>query len=98
MEECICFIVFQIGLDRDRYENIHPFFYYFFLSDGGYVHATTEWGALNEEVDSLYQQGDYASAIAVAKKALQIAKRDLGPDYSNVAVSLNNLAEVYRVQ
>ena len=73
-------------------------FIIFFLSDGGSVHAATEWDTLNENVESLYQQGDYDGAIAVAKKALQTAERDLGPDHSNVAASLNNLAEVYRVQ
>jgi len=74
------------------------FFIVLFLSDGGYVHAATEWGTLNKNVESLYQQGDYDGAIAVAKKALQTAERDLGPDHFNVAASLNNLAEVYRVQ
>jgi len=46
----------------------------------------------------LYQQGDYDGAIAVAKKALQTAERELGPDHFNVAARLNNLAEVYREQ
>ena len=37
------------------------------------------------------------SAVVVAKQALEAAET-LGPDHPSVATSLNNLAELYRVQ
>lgn len=58
----------------------------------------TEWDRLNDKVGSLYQQGDYAGAIVIEKKTHQMAEREFGPDHSNVAASLNNLAEIYRAQ
>lgn len=69
-----------------------------FLSYGKYVYASTEWDRLNDKVGSLYQQGDYAGAIVIEKKTHQMAEREFGPDHSNVAASLNNLAEIYRAQ
>ncbi len=57
-----------------------------------------EWKALNEEAVSLYKQGNYERAVTVAKKALQIAEQEVGPDHPDVATCLNNLAELYRVQ
>ncbi|MEE8529753.1 MAG: tetratricopeptide repeat-containing protein [Nitrosomonadaceae bacterium] len=69
-----------------------------FLSYGKYVYASTEWDRLNDKVGSLYQQGDYAGAIVIAKKTHQMAEREFGPDHSNVAASLNNLATLYFVQ
>ena len=69
-----------------------------FLSYGKYVYASTEWDRLNDKVESLYQQGDYAGAIVIAKKTHQMAEREFGSDHSNVAASLNNLAEIYRAQ
>ncbi|MBI3775714.1 MAG: tetratricopeptide repeat protein, partial [Gammaproteobacteria bacterium] len=58
----------------------------------------TEWEKLNGEVMSLYQQGQYANAVPVAKKALALAEQTLGANHPNVAGSLNNLAELYRIQ
>jgi tetratricopeptide (TPR) repeat protein len=69
-----------------------------FLSYGKYVYASTEWDRLNDKVGSLYQQGDYAGAIVIAKKTHQMAEREFGSDHSNVAASLNNLAILYFVQ
>ncbi|MBK6958450.1 MAG: tetratricopeptide repeat protein [Nitrosomonas sp.] len=58
----------------------------------------TKLDALNIKVVSLYQQGKYVEAIAIAKQALDIAEKDLGQEHSDVATSLNNLAELYRTQ
>ena len=58
--------------------------------------AGSEWKILNREFASLYQQGQYDSAVVVAKKALEIAEKNVGPDHPDVATSLNNLAELYR--
>lgn len=51
-----------------------------------------EWETLNDEVCSLYRQGRYDRAVAVAKKALAVAEQAVGRDHSAVATSLNNLA------
>jgi len=56
------------------------------------------WKTLNDEVESLYRQGQYDRAIVVAKKALDVAERTVGPDHPNVATSLNNLAALYQAQ
>ena len=57
-----------------------------------------EWKALNDEAVTLYKQGSYERAVTVAKKALQIAEQEVGPDHPDVATCLNNLAELYRAQ
>jgi tetratricopeptide (TPR) repeat protein len=59
---------------------------------------TTEWKTLNDEVMSLYRQGSYDRAVVVAKRALQVAEQEMGPNHLSVAKSLNNLAELYRTQ
>ena len=58
--------------------------------------AGSEWKILNREFASLYQQGQYDSAVVVAKNALEIAEKNVGPDHPNVATILENLAELYR--
>ena len=40
-------------------------------------------------------QGRYAEAEPLYKRALAIYEQELGPDYAEVAISLNNLAELY---
>ena len=63
------------------------------------VHAqSAEWKKLNAETMSLYRQGDYDRAADVAKRALSVAERTMGPDHATVASSLNNLAQVYKTQ
>jgi tetratricopeptide (TPR) repeat protein len=59
---------------------------------------TKEWKTLNDEVMSLYRQGSYDRAVVVAKRALQVAEQEMGPNHLSVAKSLNNLAELYRTQ
>jgi tetratricopeptide (TPR) repeat protein len=58
----------------------------------------TEWEALTGEVMKLYSAGDYAAGVKVAKRALQLAEKNDGPDHPNVALSLGNLAELYEAQ
>jgi CHAT domain-containing protein len=43
-------------------------------------------------------QGQYAQAEPLHKRALAIREKSLGPDHSNVAFSLNNLAVLYQAQ
>ncbi len=64
------------------------------LAQGGGV----EWKRLNQEVEELYRAGQYDRAVTVAQAALEAAEKNAGPDHPDVATSLNNLAELYRVQ
>ena len=58
----------------------------------------TEWETLTREVLQLHRAGQYERAVTVAKKALEVAEKNVGPDHTNVAVSLGNLASLYRAQ
>jgi len=53
---------------------------------------------LNQRVLELYQAGRYQEAIPLAEEALSIRREQLGDEHPNVATSLNNLAELYRLQ
>jgi len=63
-------------------------------SDAGQGQVT-EWEALTGEVMKLHNSGDYAEGVEVAKRALDVAQQNDGPDHPNVALSLGNLAELY---
>jgi CHAT domain-containing protein/Tfp pilus assembly protein PilF len=63
------------------------------LAQGG-----AEADALNQQVLQLYQQGKYVEATEIAKQALVIREKALGPDHPDVGQSLNNLAALYRAQ
>ena len=58
--------------------------------------AGIEWDILNDEVLELYRTGKYDRSVVVAKKALEVAEQNVGPDHPSVAASLNNLAGLYR--
>ena len=60
--------------------------------------AAIEWDALNKNIFEHYRTGDYDRAIVAAKKALEIAEDNVGPDHPKVATSLNNLAFIYNKQ
>jgi tetratricopeptide (TPR) repeat protein len=60
--------------------------------------AGSEWEVLTSEVMKLYGSGDYTQGVEVAKRALQVAQQNDGPDHPNVALSLSNLAELYEAQ
>jgi hypothetical protein len=51
-----------------------------------------EWEVLTKEAVSLYQKGQYDRAMVVAKKALEVAEKAVGPNHPSVATSLNNLS------
>ncbi|HEU4855177.1 MAG TPA: tetratricopeptide repeat protein [Nitrosospira sp.] len=57
---------------------------------------SVEWQKLNKEVTTLYQKGQYDQAIAVAKKALDVAEKEPVPHPPTIATSLNNLALLYK--
>ncbi|AEP13144.1 tetratricopeptide repeat protein [Chloracidobacterium thermophilum] len=60
--------------------------------------AGGEWETLSREVMELYRAGKYDQALVVAKKALEVAEKSVGPEHPNVAKSLNNLAYLYNAQ
>ncbi len=60
--------------------------------------AGNEWDILNQEVMELYRTGKYDRAVVVAKKALAVAEKNVGPNHPDVATSLDNLALIYGVQ
>jgi tetratricopeptide (TPR) repeat protein len=51
-----------------------------------------KWNTLTARVVAFYQQGWYAIAEKLAAETLEFAESAFGPDHSNVAESLNNLA------
>ena len=53
---------------------------------------------LTRQAIELYRAGSYAEAIPLAEQALAIRETALGTDHPDTANSLNNLAELYRVQ
>ena len=57
-----------------------------------------EAAALETKVDELYRAGKYADAIPLAQRALAIREKALGPNHPDVAMSLKNLASLYRNQ
>ncbi len=60
--------------------------------------AGIEWDILTQEVASLYRNGQYDRAVVVAKKALEVAEKNAGPNHPDLATSLNNLALLYKDQ
>ena len=57
--------------------------------------SVSEWEDLTSHVIKLHSSGDYAQGVEVAKRALQVAQQNDGPDHTNVALSLGNLAELH---
>ncbi len=60
--------------------------------------AGSEWDILNQEVNELYRTGKYERAVVVARKALEVAEKNVGPHHPDVATSLNNLGLLYDTQ
>jgi tetratricopeptide (TPR) repeat protein/CHAT domain-containing protein len=51
---------------------------------------------LNQEVEQLYQQGQYTQALDLATQSLELARTHLGETHPDTARSLNNLAGLYQ--
>lgn len=51
---------------------------------------------LNSQVSELYGSGKYHEAILIAEKSLQIAESSCGSDHLITAISLDNMADLYR--
>jgi len=56
------------------------------------------WETLTVEARKLTREGHYGRAEIIARKAIEVAEKTMGPDHPDVARSLNNLAFLYRVQ
>ena len=53
---------------------------------------------LNNQAERYKEEGRYADAEPLYKRALAIRERALDPDHPDVAQSLNNLADLYSAQ
>ncbi len=60
--------------------------------------AGIEWDILSQEVAELYRTGKFERAVVVARKALEVAEKNVGPNHPDVATSVNNLAVLYKTQ
>ncbi len=60
--------------------------------------AGDAWDTLNQEIYDLYDAGEYNAGIAVAVRALVLAEATVGPNHLDVATSLTNVADLFRVQ
>lgn len=67
--------------------------------DLGKVTSTERLSAtLTNEAELLSKQGRYNDAIVIARKALEVIKKEVGPEHPDVATSLNKLAMLYYAQ
>jgi tetratricopeptide (TPR) repeat protein len=57
-----------------------------------------ELAALDKRIRELYQAGKFSEAIPLAQRVLVIREKVLGPDHPNVAIWLNDLANLYLAQ
>src|SRR5262249_25245025 len=59
--------------------------------------GTDDLDALKQVVQ-LFQSGKYTEATEIAEGLLALAERKFSPDHPNVAILLNTLGELYRIQ
>ncbi|TMQ12909.1 MAG: tetratricopeptide repeat protein [Deltaproteobacteria bacterium] len=57
-----------------------------------------EAARLDKAVDTLYAKGKFQNAIPLAQQSLALREKVLEPRYTEVAISLNNLARLYQAQ
>ncbi len=55
------------------------------------------WEKMNQKVIDFMQKGQLQEAMAVAHEALDLAVRENGEEHQTVAVTLNNLGELYHM-
>ncbi len=60
--------------------------------------AGSEWDILLQEAMELHRTGKYDRGVVIARKALEVAEKNDGPDHPNVVVSLNFLGLLYDTQ
>jgi tetratricopeptide (TPR) repeat protein len=66
--------------------------------DRAHVAAKAELDGLERRFGELYGAGKYDEALPLTERAVALAEEVLGPEHPKVAVSLNNLAELYRLK
>jgi len=64
----------------------------------GFTEDNSEFNTLSNQAIELYKNGQYHSAIEVAKKALEIAEQNASPDQSLLSTAINNLASIHLAQ
>ena len=52
--------------------------------------------SLNKQVSELYETGKFNEAISTAQESLELSEKALGPNHPGTAVSLDNLAALYK--
>jgi len=57
-----------------------------------------KWDDLNGKVIKLCRESRYIEATEIAEKSVAVAERTFGSDHLNVAMALNSLAELYKLQ
>ena len=57
--------------------------------------AGNEWEILTQEVLEFYRTGNYDRAVIVAKRALEVAEKNVGPQHPDVATSLKQPGPSY---
>lgn len=67
------------------------------LSVGPSCAPSSSWEELHAKSLGLEQQGRYGEAERVGQEALRVAEARFGPDHPNVARSLIDLADLYRI-
>lgn len=55
------------------------------------------WKKFTEEAFRLYKNGEYEKAIQRTRDALEMAKKEFGPESLQVAESIGNLAALYEI-
>ncbi len=58
----------------------------------------TLWKALNSQIVKLHELGQYTEATEIAEQALKTAQETLGSENPQVAITMNNLAAIYKGQ
>lgn len=66
------------------------------VSTAGQQDVSERLTKLNVEVAKLTRGGKYSEALPLARRALELSEKTLGPAHPNVATALNNLALLYR--
>jgi CHAT domain-containing protein/Tfp pilus assembly protein PilF len=66
--------------------------------DRAHVASKTELDGLERRFGELYGAGKYDEALPLTERAVALGEEVFGPEHPKVAVSLNNLAELYRLK
>ncbi|NEQ47486.1 MAG: tetratricopeptide repeat protein [Leptolyngbya sp. SIOISBB] len=68
------------------------------VADVARSEALQQAAKISQQVDDLYEAEEYQDAIPLAEEVLAIHRNHLGENHPDLTTSLNNLAELYRLQ